>query len=429
MSFRIEDLDKENMKKLVIEVSAEKFEEALGKAFQKNKNKINVQGFRKGKAPRALIEKLYGPSLFYEDAANILIPDEYEEAANECGLEIVSRPEIDVEQIEKGKAFIFTAEVAVKPEVKLGNYKGIEVEKTEITVTDDEIKAELDKALEQNSRLVKVTDRAVEDGDIATIDFEGFMDGVAFPGGKGENHELTIGSHSFIDTFEEQLIGKNIGEECEVNVTFPKEYHAEDLAGKPAMFKVTVKGIQKKELPALDDAFAADTTEFETLDDYKADIKKKLEEKKTGEAKNKKRDEVVAKIVEASEMNIPEAMLDTQKRRMVEDFEQRLRMQGLSIDQYMKFTGLTADAFLEQMGPQAKKDIEQRLVLEAIAKAENIEVSEQELEDEFKAMADAYGMDVENVKKVLGDKEKESVKSDLAVRKAAELVTDAAVEK
>ncbi|MBP5185132.1 MAG: trigger factor [Lachnospiraceae bacterium] len=429
MSFRIEDLDKENMKKLVIEVSAEKFDEALDKAYQKNKNKISIQGFRKGKAPKALIEKMYGPSVFYEDAANILIPDEYEAAAEECGLDIVSRPEIDVEQIEKGKSFIFTAEVAVKPEVKLGSYKGVEVEKADITVTDDEVKAELDKAVEQSSRLVKVTDRAVEDGDIATIDFEGFMDGKAFAGGKGENHELTIGSHSFIDTFEEQLIGKNIGDECEVNVTFPAEYHAAELAGKPAMFKVTVKGIQKKELPELNDEFAKDTTEFETLDEYKADIKKKLEEKKAREAKEKKRDDVVAKIVEASEMSIPEPMLDLQKRRMVEDFEQRLRYQGLKLEQYMQFTGLTPDKFLEQMEPAAKKEIEQRLVLEAIVKAENIEVSEEELEAEFKSMADQYGMDLENVKKIIGDKEKDNVKMDLAVRKAADLVTDAAVEK
>ncbi len=429
MSFRIEDLEKENMKKLVIEVSAEKFDEALDKAYQKNKNKISIQGFRKGKAPKALIEKMYGPGVFYEDAANILIPDEYEAAANECGLDIVSRPEIDVEQIEKGKSFIFTAEVAVKPEVELGSYKGVETEKTDVTVTDDDVKAELDKAAEQSSRLVKITDRPVEDGDIATIDFEGFMDGVAFAGGKGENHDLTIGSHSFIDTFEEQLIGKNIGDETEVNVTFPAEYHAKDLAGKPAMFKVTIKGIQKKEVPELNDEFAKDTTEFETLDEYKADIRKKLEDKKAKEAKEKKRDAVIAKIVETSKMSIPEPMIDLQKRRMVEDFEQRLRMQGLKLEQYMQFTGMTPEKFLEEMAPAAKKEIEQRLVLEAIVKAENIEVSEEELEAEFKSMADAYGMELENVKKVLGDKEKENIKMDLAVRKAADLVTEAAVEK
>ena len=429
MSFRIEDLDKENMKKLVIEVSAEKFDEALDKAYQKNKNKISIQGFRKGKAPKALIEKMYGPGVFYEDAANILIPDEYEAAANECGLDIVSRPEIDVEQIEKGKSFIFTAEVAVKPEVELGSYKGVETEKAEVTVSDDDVQAELDKAAEQSYRLVKITDRPVEDGDIATIDFEGFMDGVAFAGGKGENHELTIGSHSFIDTFEEQLIGKNIGDETEVNVTFPAEYHAKDLAGKPAMFKVTIKGIQKKEVPELNDEFAKDTTEFESLDEYKADIRKKLEDKKAKETKEKKRDAVIAKIVETSQMSIPEPMIDLQKRRMVEDFEQRLRMQGLKLEQYMQFTGMTPEKFLEEMAPAAKKEIEQRLVLEAIVKAENIEVSEEELEAEFKSMADAYGMELENVKKVLGDKEKENIKMDLAVRKAADLVTEAAVEK
>ncbi len=429
MSFKIEDLEKANMKKLVIEVSAEKFEEALDKAFQKNKNQISIQGFRKGKAPKALIEKLYGPSVFYEDAANILIPDEYAAVAEECGLDIVSRPEIDVEQIEKGKNFIFTAEVAVKPEVKLGEYKGIEVEAVDTTVTEDEIKAELDKALEQSSRLVKVTDRPVENGDTANINFEGFADGKAFPGGKGDNYDLVIGSHSFIDNFEEQLIGMSIDDEKEINVTFPAEYHAEDLAGKPAMFKVKINSIQKKELPELNDEFAKDTTEFETLDEYKADIEKKLKEKKEKDAKDKQRDEALTKIVAASEMDIPAPMIDLQKQRMVEDFGQRLSMQGLKIEQYLQFTGMTPDKFMEQMEPAAKKDIEQRLVLEAIAKAENIEISDEELEEEFKSMAESYGMDLENVKKVLGDKEKESVREDLAVRKAADIISGSVVAK
>ncbi len=428
MSFKVEDLEKKNMKKLIIEATAEEFEAAMEKAYHKNKGKISVQGFRKGKAPRAIIEKMYGAGIFYEDAANEIIPDAYEKAAQECGLDIVSRPEIDVEQIEKGKTFIFTAEFAVKPEVVLGTYKGVEVEKAVIVVTEEEIAAELDKVREQNSRMLTVEDRPVQNGDIATIDYEGFCDGVAFEGGKGEDHALTIGSHSFIDTFEDQLIGKNIGEEVEVNVTFPEEYHSEELSGKPALFKVTVKGIKCKELPELDDEFAQEASEFDTLDEYKEDIKSGLVEKKEKEAKTKKEDAVMDKVIEAATMDIPEAMITTTKGQMAEEFAQRLQMQGLSMEQYMQFTGLTANKFMDTLQPQALKRIQFRLVLEAIVKAEGIITSDDEIEAEYKKMADEYKMDVEKIKEIIGEKEKEQMKMDLAVQKAIDLVTEAAVE-
>lgn len=429
MSFKIEDLEAKNMKKLVITVSAEEFDAALDKAFQKNKNKLNIPGFRKGHAPKAMVEKLYGPGVFYEDAANIIIPDAYEAAAKDCGLEIVSRPEIDVEQIEKGKEFIFTAEFAVKPEVELGKYKGIEVEKADLTVTEDEINADLETARNQNSRTITVEDRAVENGDIATIDYEGFVDGVAFEGGKGENHPLEIGSHSFIDGFEDQIIGKNINDEFDVNVTFPAEYHAKELAGKPAVFKVKVNGIKRKELPELNDEFAAEVSEFDTLAEYKEDVKKKIAERKEKAAQAAKSDAVIEKIIEDAKMDIPAAMVEQQKRQMIEDFGQRLQMQGLSLEQYMQFTGMTPQQFLETMTPQAEKNIKSRLVLEAVAKAENIEVTAEELDKELENMAAQYQMDVAKVKEILGDSEKDSIKMDLAVRKAADLVAEAAVEK
>ncbi len=428
MSFKTEDLGK-NMYKLTIEVGADELEKALENAYKKNRNKIQIQGFRKGKAPRAFIEKVYGAGIFYEDAANELIPAAYEKAAEECGLEIVSRPEIDVIQIEKGKEFIFTAEVAVKPEVKLGQYKGIEVDKLEVEVTDEEVNAEIDRTREQNSRIVTVEDRPVADGDIAKIDYEGFVDGVAFAGGKGTDHDLTIGSHSFIDTFEEQLIGSNIGDEVEVNVTFPEEYHAEELKGKKALFKVTIKEIKKKELPEADDDFAQDVSEFDTLDEYKADIKAKLTENKEKEAKLAKENAVIDKIIEGAEMDIPAGMIDLQKRQMAEDFAQRMQAQGLSIEQYFQFTGLNAEKLMEQVEPQAVKRIKYRLVLEAVAKAENIEVTDEELEKEFEDMAARYQMEKDKLKELIGDKEKENIKTDLAVQKAIDLVSDAAIEK
>ncbi len=428
MSFTVENLEK-NMAKLTIEVSAEDFEKALQKAYEKNKNKIAVNGFRKGKVPRAVIEKVYGAGVFYEDAANILIPEEYSKAAEESKLDIVSQPEIDVTQIEKGKSFIFTAEVALKPEVTLGEYLGVEIEKTDAKVTADDVKAELEKVREQNARLVDVTSRGVKDKDQAVIDFEGFVDGVPFEGGKGTDYPLTIGSHSFIDNFEEQLIGAKIGKEVEVNVTFPENYQAEELAGKPATFKVTVKAIKVKELPKLDDDFAKDVSEFDTLADYKADIKKNLTEKKKEEAKREKEAKAVAKAVENASMDIPEGMIKLQVNNMVNEFAQRLQMQGLSIDQYIQYMGSNHQQFMESLKPEAVTRIKNSLVLEAVVKAENITATEDDFEEEVKRMADMYKMEVDKVKEILGDNEKEQIMSDLAIQKAAELIASKAVEK
>lgn len=428
MSFTVENLEK-NMAKLTIEVSAEDFEKALQKAYEKNKNKIAVNGFRKGKVPRAVIEKVYGAGVFYEDAANILIPEEYSKAAEESKLDIVSQPEIDVTQIEKGKSFIFTAEVALKPEVTLGEYLGVEIEKTDAKVTADDVKAELEKVREQNARLVDVTSRGVKDKDQAVIDFEGFVDGVPFEGGKGTDYPLTIGSHSFIDNFEEQLIGAKIGKEVEVNVTFPENYQAAELAGKPATFKVTVKAIKVKELPKLDDDFAKDVSEFDTLADYEADIKKNLTEKKKEEAKREKEAKAVAKAVENASMDIPEGMIKLQVNNMVNEFAQRLQMQGLSIDQYIQYMGSNHQQFMESLKPEAVTRIKNSLVLEAVVKAENITATEDDFEEEVKRMADMYKMEVDKVKEILGDNEKEQIMSDLAIQKAAELIASKAVEK
>ncbi|MBU9738760.1 trigger factor [Diplocloster agilis] len=427
MSLKVENLEK-NMAKLTLEATAEELEGALQKAYLKQKGNISVPGFRKGKVPRQMIEKMYGPEIFYEDAANILIPDVYGKETEECDLEIVSQPSIDVVQLEKGKPFIFTAEVALKPEVTLGEYKGIEVEAVSTEVTDEEISAELDKERENNARTITVDDRAVQDGDMTTIDFEGFVDGVPFDGGKGTDYPLVIGSHSFIDTFEEQLIGKNIGEEVEVNVTFPEEYQAKELAGQPALFKVTVKEIKVKELPEADDDFAQDVSEFDTLDEYKADIKAKLQEKKEKDAKTAKEDAVIDKIVENATMEIPDAMIETQTRQMVEDFARRIQMQGLSMEQYMQFTGTTPDQMLEQMKPQALKRIQTRLVLEAITEAEKIEATEEELQKEIEKMAEMYKMEADKLNEVLSDYERTSMKKDIAVQKAVDFVAEAAVE-
>ncbi len=428
MSFKVEDLGK-NMVKLTIEVAAEDFEKALEKSYQKNKNRINVQGFRKGKAPRTVIEKMYGASVFYEDAVNEALPEAYEKAAVESGLDIVSRPEVDVVQVEKGKEFIFTATVAVKPEVTLGEYKGIEVEKMDTAVTEEEVDGELNRVREQNARILTVDDRAVVDGDEVKIDFEGFVDGTPFAGGKGEDYKLIIGSHSFIDTFEEQLIGKNIGEETEVNVTFPAEYHAAELAGKPAMFKVTVKGITAKELPELDDDFAGDVSEFDTLAEYKEDLKKNLLEKKEKEAKAVKEEKVVDKVIENATMEIPEAMVASQANQMAEEYSQRLRMQGLNLQQYFQFTGLNEKTFMDNLKPQALKRIQSRLVLEAVAKAENIVATEEEYEKELENMASAYRMEKAKLVELITDKEKDQIMMDIAVQKAVDLVSSAAVEK
>ncbi|MDU2211360.1 MAG: trigger factor, partial [Eubacterium sp.] len=376
-----------------------------------------------------MIEQMYGAEVFYEDAANAIIPEAYATAAEESKLEIVSQPKISVVQLEKGKPFIFAAEVAVKPEVELGTYKGVEVEKADTEVTDADVEEELKKVQEQNSRTVTVEDRAVKDGDMTVIDFEGFVDGVAFEGGKGENYPLTIGSHSFIDNFEEQLIGMNIGEEKEINVTFPEEYHAEELKGKPATFKVSVKEIKEKQLPELDDDFAQDVSDFDTLAEYKEDLKKTISVRKENEAKAKKEDEAIAKIVETSKMDIPEAMINTQVNRMVEDFAQRLQQQGLSIDQYFQYTGMTADKIVEEMKPEAVKRIQTRLVLEAVAKAEDIQVSDEEFDAELQKMADMYKMELSQIKEFMGEFEVKQIRSDIAIQKAVDLIVNSTVEK
>jgi len=427
MGYQVEDLGK-NMVKLTITCAAADFEEACKKAFQKNKDKLNIQGFRKGKAPYAIVTKMYGKSMFYEDAANILIPEAYDEAAKNCGIEIVSRPEIDVTEIGEGKDFVFTATVAKKPEVTLGEYKGVTVDKIEISVSDEEIEEELKKTQDQNAREINIEDRPVQDGDTAVIDYEGFCDGVAFAGGKGENHPLVIGSHSFIDGFEDQLIGKSIGEECDVNVTFPEQYHAEELAGKPAVFKCKVNAIKAKELPELDDEFASEVSEFDTLAEYKEDIKKNLTEKKEKEAKTKKEDQAVEKAVANATMEIPEAMIQSTQEQMAEDFAYRLQSQGLKLEQYFQFTGLNQKTFLEQMKPQAEKRINTRLVLEAIVKAENITVSDEEIEEELKKMSEQYHMEIDKIKEYMGEENLKNMTLDLACGKAVTLVADSAVE-
>ena len=428
MSVKKEDLGK-NMYKLTIEVSAEEFTKAYNASYQKNKGRIQLPGFRKGKAPLQLIEKAYGAGVFYEDAANDLIEAEYPKAAEESGLEIVSRPEIDVDQIEKGKSFIFTAKVAVKPDVELGKYKGVEVDKLEIEVTDEEVNAEIDKEREKNSRMVNVEDRPVQKDDTVNLDYLGSVDGVPFDGGAAEGYDLVIGSGQFIPGFEDQLIGAAAGADVDVNVTFPEEYHAEELAGKAALFKCHINSIKTKELPEADDEFVKDVTDFETLDEYKADLKKKLTEDKEKQAKAAREDAAIEAVIADSKMEIPDAMVDTQKRQMAEDFAQRLRMQGLSIEQYFQFTGLTADKLLEQMTPQALKRIQSRLVLEAVAKAENIEVSDEDIENEYKKMAEQYQMEVDKIKELIGENEKKQIAMDIKVEKAVELITANAVEK
>lgn len=427
MSYTVENLEK-SMAKITITVDADAFEEAMVKSYNKNKKNISIQGFRKGKAPRKMVEKLYGPEVFYEDAANFAIPDAYEEAAKESGLEIVSRPEIDVVEIEKGKDFVFTATVAVKPEVTLGDYKGIEVEKKTVKVMAADVNAEIDKVREQNSRMITVENRGIKKDDTAVIDFEGFVDGEPFQGGKGEDYSLVIGSHSFIDTFEDQLVGKKAGEEVDVNVTFPEEYHEASLKGKPALFKVTVKGIKKKELPKLDDEFASEVSEFETLKEYKASVKKNLTERRKEEAKREKENEVVEKVVENITVELPEPMIDEQTQQMIQEFAGRLSSQGLSFDQYMQMTGMTADALMGQMKPEAEKRIRTRLALEAIVDAEKIKATAKDIDKEIENMANMYQMEVDKIKEMIGDAEKEQIGKDLAVQKAVDFVVKNAVE-
>ena len=427
MSYTVENLEK-SMAKITITVSAEDFETAMVRSYNKNKKSISIQGFRRGKAPRKMIEKMYGPEVFYEDAANFAIPDAYEEAAKECGLDIVSRPEIDVVDIEKGKEFVFTAIVAVKPEVTLGEYKGIEVAKREVKIMAADVNAELERVREQNSRMISIEDRGIKKDDTAVIDFEGFVDGESFQGGKGEDYSLVIGSHSFIDTFEDQLIGKKKGEEAEVNVTFPDDYHEESLKGKPAMFKVVIKEIKEKELPKLDDEFASDVSEFETLKEYKASIKKTLTEKRKEEVKREKETEVVEKVVENVTVELPDPMVDEHVRQMIQEFAGRIQQQGLSLEQYMQMTGMTPDALMGQMRPEAEKRIKTRLTLEAVVKAENIKASEEDIEQEIENIASMYQMEVDKLKEAMGDEEREQVAEDMAVQKAVEFLAKKAVE-
>lgn len=423
MSVQVENLE-HNMAKLTINVSAEELEKALDSAYKKQKGQISVPGFRKGKVPRAMIEKMYGAGVFYEDAANILMQQTYPAAIDESGVDIVSRPTVDVVQIEKGKEFIYTAEVAVRPEVTLGKYMGVTVTKIDTTVTDEEVDAELENQRNKNARTVTVTDRPVAEGDTAVIDFEGFVDGVAFEGGKGENHPLEIGSHTFIDTFEDQLVGKNTGDEVEVNVTFPEKYQAEDLAGKPATFKVKINEIKTKELPELDDEFAQDVAGVDTLAEYKEELKKNLTEKKETEAKKTKEDEAIKKIIDKSKMDIPEAMISTQCETMVEEFAQRIAQSGLTMEQYLQFSGMTVDQLKEQVRPEALTRIQSSLVLEQIAKDENIEVTDADVDAEVEKMAKAYGMEPDKLKEYMGDAEKESMKKDIAITKAVDLIMD-----
>ncbi len=422
MSLQVEKMEK-NMAKLTIEVSADDLEKALQSAYMKQRNKISLPGFRKGKVPRKMIEKMYGPEIFYDDAANEIIPGAYAKAYDECELDIVSRPVVDIEQIERGKPFIFTAEVALKPEVSLGEYKGLEVDKVAVEVTAEEVEQKLKEEAEKNARTVSVEDRAVADGDEVILDFEGFVDGEAFEGGKGENHPLVIGSGSFIPGFEEQLVGAEPEKEVEVKVTFPEDYHAENLKGKDAVFKCMVHEIKVKELPEIDDEFAAEVSEFDTLEEYKADVEAKLKESKEADAKRQKEDQAVEQAVKNASFEIPEPMIDTNVRQMVDEFAQRIGAQGLTMEQYAQFTGMTPEKIEEEMRPQAVKRIETRIVLEAIAKAENIEIDDGRLDEEIAKMAEAYHMEADKLKEFMGDAEKKQMKEDIT------FLLDNAVEK
>ncbi len=427
MSLQVEKLEK-GMAKLTVEVPAQEFEEALDSVWRKNRNRISIPGFRKGKASRKMIQQMYGKSFFYEDAANELIPKAYEGALRECEEQIVSSPRVNVTQIEEGQPFIFEATVALKPEVALGDYRGVQVPKASVEVTDAEVEADLSRQLENNARFNTVEGRPVADGDIAVIDYEGFVDGEAFQGGKGENYSLTIGSHSFIDNFEEQLIGKNAGESCEVHVTFPEDYQSRELAGKPAVFRVTVKEVKEKILPELDDEFASEVSDFDTLEEYRADIRQSLLREKEEQAKGAKEDAAMNAVIANAQIEIPEAMLETQQREMAEDFLQRIQMQGLSAEQYFQYAGSDMDQLTQQMRPSAERRIRSRLVLEAIAAKEGITASEEEYEAEVQRMAGNYGMEADKVRETLGEQGKKQVLEDLAVRKAADLVVDCAVE-
>ena len=428
MSLQVEKLE-HNMAKLTIEVSADDVEKALQAAYLKERSRISLPGFRKGKVPRQMIEKMYGPEVFYDEAANHMISEAYGKAYEECELEIVSQPKVEITQLEKGKPFIFTAEVAVKPEVTLGEYKGLKVDKVSTRVTQKEVDEEIDRERERNARTIEVTDRAVQDKDQVILDFEGFVDGAAFEGGKGEKYPLTIGSGAFIPGFEEQLIGAEIGKEVEINVTFPEEYQAKELAGKAAVFKCTVHEIKAKEIPELDDEFVSDVSEeSETVDAYKAEVKAKIKDRKEREGRQKKEDQAVEQAVANAQIDIPDPMIDLQTKQMADDFARRIMQQGMSLEQYFQFTGLSEEKMMEEFRPQAEKRIRTRLVLEAVVAAENIEVSDERLDEELKKMADSYQMEVEKLKEFMGDNEKKQMKEDIAVQEAVTLIADAAVE-
>lgn len=427
MSVQVEKLEN-SMAKLTIEISAEELEKAIESAYQKQKRQISIPGFRKGKVPRKMVEKMYGVGIFYEEAANELMQQTYPSAIDESGEDIVSRPVIDIVQIEAGKPFIYTAEVAVKPEITLGKYKGVEVTKANLEVTDEDIDKAIEQEQKKNSRTVEVTDRPIEDGDVAVIDFEGFVDGETFEGGKGEDHPLKIGSHSFIDNFEEQLIGKNSGDEVDVNVTFPEQYQAEELAGKPALFKVKIHKVETEELPEIDDDFAQEVSEFDTLDEYKADLKEKLAKDKETEAKKNQEDEAIQAIIDDSKIELPEPMVDTQCDSMIDEFAQQLAQSGLSMDQYMQFSGMTIDRLKEQVRPEAETRIKSSLVLENVAEAENIEVTEEDIDARLKELAESYHMEADKLKDSLGDAGRESLTRELSMTKAVDLIMENVVE-
>ena len=427
MSLAVEKLEG-SMADLTITVPAEEFTKALKGAYNKSKNKFQMAGFRKGKVPMAYIEKMYGPEVFYEDAANDLINQTYPEEVDNCDLDIVSRPEISVTQIEKGKDFIYVAKVAIRPEVKLGEYKGLEVEKADVTVTDEEVKAEIAKTQKENGRKVNVTDRPAKLEDEVKIDFEGFVDDEAFEGGKGEDYALTLGSHSFIDTFEDQIVGKSVGEEFDVNVTFPEDYQADNLAGKPALFKVKLNSITETQLPELDDEFASDVSAFDTFAEYEEDTRKTLELRKRDAAEREKESKCIEKLIEASEMEIPEPMIKLQQERMMEDFDMRLSYQGLKLDQYLQITKQSREDMMEQMKPDAITRIKSSLVVEAVAEAEKFEVTDEEIDEEMKKMAEAYQLDIEKFKELAGEKEIDSVRHDLKNRKAVKFLAENAKE-
>ncbi|MDO5147313.1 MAG: trigger factor [Eubacteriales bacterium] len=426
MSVQVENLE-HNMAKLTIEVEAAEFDAACKRAYNKKKGTYNLPGFRKGKVPMNMIEKVYGAGVFYEDAANDVMPKAYADALDETGLEVVSRPEVDVTEIGKGTNFVFTATVALKPGVTLGQYKGLEVQKDVVEVTEEEVEAELKKAQEQNAREVTIEDRPIKEGDVITLDYAGTIDGVPFDGGTAQSQKLEIGSHSFIDTFEDQLVGLGIGEEKDVEVTFPEEYHAKELAGKPANFHVKILGITEKQLPEIDDDFAQDTTEFDSLAEYKEDIKKKLLDSKEEQAKNAMENVLVEKVIEGAQMDIPDAMVDFQVDQMVQEFQQRVSYQGISFEQYLQFTGQDPAAFRESMRPEALKRIQSSLVLEAVVAAESIEATEEDLNKEFERMASMYQMEVEQIASLMQDAEKENMKKDIAIQKAVEFIAEQAV--